>query len=100
MKIKTAYLPVIIIAAAFIIMLALFSLRSDPPKTVAVPQAKIVEIEVARLRNIPAEINGLGRLTSAQPLVLFSEVSGTVMQGNPLSLPVTRHVLPGSNYNN
>jgi multidrug efflux pump subunit AcrA (membrane-fusion protein) len=82
MKIKTAYLPVIIIAAAFIIMLALFSLRSDPPKTVAVPQEKIVEIEVAQLRNIPAEINGLGRLTSAQPLVLFSEVSGTVMQGN------------------
>jgi membrane fusion protein (multidrug efflux system) len=82
MKIKTVFIPVIIILVAFIIMLALFSLRSDPPKAVAVPQEKIVEIEVAQLRNIPTQINGLGRLTSAQPLVLYSEVSGTVMRGN------------------
>jgi multidrug efflux pump subunit AcrA (membrane-fusion protein) len=36
---------------------------------------------VAHLQDIESEIVGLGRLTSALPLVLFSEVSGTVMEG-------------------
>jgi multidrug efflux pump subunit AcrA (membrane-fusion protein) len=66
---------------SLIIMFALFSLRSDPPKTPATPLVKIVDIQVADLRDIKSEIKGLGRLTSALPLVLYSEVSGTVMEG-------------------
>ncbi len=81
MKFKAVLIPVAIIIASIIIMIALFSLRSDPPKAPAVPQTKIVDIEVAHLQDIESEIVGLGRLTSALPLVLFSEVSGTVMEG-------------------
>ncbi len=81
MKSKAVLIPVTIIIASIIIMIALFSLRSDPPKAPAVPQTKIVDIEVAHLQDIESEIVGLGRLTSALPLVLFSEVSGTVMEG-------------------
>ena len=81
MKSKAVLIPVAIIIASTIIMIALFSLRSDPPKAPAVPQTKIVDIEVAHLQDIESEIVGLGRLTSALPLVLFSEVSGTVMEG-------------------
>jgi multidrug efflux pump subunit AcrA (membrane-fusion protein) len=81
MKSKALLIPILIIIASIIIMIALFSLRSDPPKSPARPQTKIVEIEVAHLENIESEIVGLGRLTSALPLVLFSEVSGVVMEG-------------------
>jgi multidrug efflux pump subunit AcrA (membrane-fusion protein) len=63
-------------------MFALFTFRSDPPKTPAAPLVKIVDVEVAKLQDIKSEITGLGRLTSALPLVLYSEVSGTVMKGN------------------
>jgi multidrug efflux pump subunit AcrA (membrane-fusion protein) len=66
---------------SLVIMFALFSYRSDPPKTPATPQVKIVDIQIADLKDIKSEIKGLGRLTSALPLVLYSEVSGTVMQG-------------------
>ena len=81
MKFKSVMIPVIIIIASIIIMIVLFGLRSDPPKALAKPQTKIVDIEVAHLGDIESEIIGLGRLTSALPLVLFSEVSGVVMQG-------------------
>jgi multidrug efflux pump subunit AcrA (membrane-fusion protein) len=81
MKSKAVFIPIVIIFASVIIMIALFSLRSDPPKAPAAPLVKIVDIEVAHLQDIESEIKGLGRLTSALPLVLFSEVSGTVMEG-------------------
>lgn len=87
MKSKAVLIPVAIIIASIIIMIALFSMRSDPPKAQAVPQIKIVDIEVAHLQDIESEIVGLGRLTSALPLVLFSEVSGTVMEGTVPFLP-------------
>ncbi len=87
MKSKAVLIPVAIIIASIIIMIALFSMRSDPPKAQAVPQTKIVDIEVAHLQDIESEIVGLGRLTSALPLVLFSEVSGTVMEGTVPFLP-------------
>ena len=81
MKSKVILIPVIIIIASLVIMITLFSLRSDPPKALPTPQTKIVDIEVAHLKDIQSEIVGLGRLTSALPLVLYSEVSGVVMEG-------------------
>jgi multidrug efflux pump subunit AcrA (membrane-fusion protein) len=81
MKSKVFLIPFIIIVVSIIIMFLLFSFRSDPPKIPASPSVKIVDIEVADLRDIESQITGLGRLTSALPLVLFSEVSGTVMEG-------------------
>lgn len=82
MKSRTMLIPVLLILVGILIMFGLFSLRSDPPKAPVVLRPKIVDIYVANLTDIPSEITGLGRLTSAQPLVLYSEVSGTVMNGN------------------
>jgi multidrug efflux pump subunit AcrA (membrane-fusion protein) len=81
MKSKVILIPVIIIIASIVIMISLFSLRSDPPKSPSTPQTKIVDIEAVHLKDIQSEIVGLGRLTSALPLVLYSEVSGIVMEG-------------------
>jgi multidrug efflux pump subunit AcrA (membrane-fusion protein) len=92
MKSKAVLIPIIIIIVSFIIMFTLFTFRSDPPKTPAAPLVKIVDIEIANLQDIKSKITGLGRLTSALPLVLFSEVSGTVMKG-------TIPFLPAQNFN-
>ena len=82
MKIKTFLIPVILILASIIIAIFLFSLRTDPPKKPASPKEKIVDISVVKLGEITSALHGLGKLTSAQPLVLFSEVSGIVQRGN------------------
>ncbi len=82
MKIKSFLIPVIIIIVSIFITIFLFSLKSDQPKTAATPKEKIVDITVVQLEDISSELNGLGKLTSAQPLVLFSEVSGIVQKGN------------------
>jgi len=82
MKIKSILIPLLIIFASIIITIFLFSLRSDPPKKPSSPKEKIVDILVVKLENISSALNGLGKLTSAQPLVLFSEVSGIVQKGN------------------
>jgi len=82
MKSKVVLIPIIIIIVSIIIMVSLFSFRTDPPKTPASPLVKIVDIQVADLQDISSEITGLGRLASALPLVLFSEVSGVVIEGS------------------
>jgi membrane fusion protein (multidrug efflux system) len=82
MKVKNFLIPFLIIIASIIISISLFSLRSDPPKKPASPKEKIVNISVVKLEEISSSLNGLGKLTSAQPLVLFSEVSGIVQRGN------------------
>ncbi len=82
MKHRTILIPIFIITLSVIIMFILLALRSDPPKLTSVPQAKYVDIKVVNLQDISSEIIGLGRLASAQPLVLYSEVSGTIMTGN------------------
>ncbi len=87
MKTRTVFIPVVMILAAVLIMVLLFSLRSDPPKSEVLPQVKIVETSVASLRNIPSTIIGLGKLASTQPLVLYSEVLGTIERGSIVFLP-------------
>jgi len=82
MKIKSFLIPLIIISVSIIITIFLFSLRTDPPKTPASPKEKVVDISVVKLEDISSSLTGLGKLTSAQPLVLFSEVSGIVQKGN------------------
>jgi len=56
-------------------------MRKEPPTTVAAPKEKVVQTTVIDLTDISSEIQGLGKLSSAQPLVLYSEVSGTLIKG-------------------
>ena len=82
MKNRTVLIPIIIITLSITIMFILLALRSDPPKSTATLPTKYVDIELVSLGDISSEIVGLGRLASAQPLELYSEVSGTVIAGD------------------
>ncbi len=79
---KAMLLPIGILIAGGLAMWILLSFRSEPERRKPAPRQKIVESEVIELKDVPSEINAYGRLTSAQPVVLYSEVPGTLMEGN------------------
>lgn len=75
-------LPVAILTAGFILMLVFINLKGERPKKNIQKRTKIVETKVVRLSSVPAEIAAYGRVTSAQPVQLYSEVSGVIMAGS------------------
>ncbi len=75
-------LPIVILIVGFIAMRVLISMKKEPPKRAMVARPKIVAAEVVELKDIPSQITAYGRLMSAQPITLFSEVSGEIMWGN------------------
>lgn len=74
-------LPIVILIVGFIAMRILISMKKEPPKRTAVVRPRMVAAEVVQLKDIPAKITAYGRLMSAQPITLFSEVSGEIMRG-------------------
>lgn len=81
MKLKVILIPVVILILGFIAMQTLLSYKTDPPRTDPVPRSKIVEAVEVNLESIPAEITAFGRSVSVQPVILNSEVSGIIMEG-------------------
>jgi len=82
MKKRFLYLmPVLILAGGFALMMILLNMRSDVPRKTPEPRPKIVKTLIARPQATIATISGLGRVTSAQPVNLYSEVSGVLMAG-------------------
>ncbi|MBD3290077.1 HlyD family efflux transporter periplasmic adaptor subunit, partial [candidate division KSB1 bacterium] len=75
-------LPILILVAGFVAMRVLIGMKSEPPERVQQQRLKVVGADVVEYRNIPTSITAYGRLTSAQPIVLFSEVAGTLLQGD------------------
>ena len=75
-------LPFFILLAGFIAMKVLVGLKEEVPEKEIKPHSKTVQAAVVRLKDIPAEITAYGRLTSSQPVIMFSEVNGTLMKGN------------------
>lgn len=63
-------------------MIGLLSLRSEPEARTPVPQTKAVFTETVSLDEIAADVSALGRVISAQPVDLYSEVSGELMMGD------------------
>jgi len=84
---KQHIIPVIILTAGFIIMISLFGLKDDQPKRKPVVHKKIVQAGVVQLSEIPTVIKAYGRLTSVEPVVLFSEVAGNIERGSTPFLP-------------
>lgn len=74
-------LPVLIVATGFALMLLFISLKGDPPKKEMRVTTKVVDTDVVKLATIPAQIIAYGRVTSVQPVELYSEVSGVLMSG-------------------
>ncbi len=75
-------LPIVILIIGFIAMRILISMKKEPPKRATVARPKIVAAEVVELKDTPSQITAYGRLMSAQPITLFSEVSGEIMRGS------------------
>ncbi len=83
MRRKIVYLlPVLIVIAGFVAMRFLSSFKADPEKKKPEPVIKIVETRSVELDDVPAEIVAYGRLASSQPVILYSEVDGTLQRGD------------------
>ncbi len=83
MRRKIVYLlPVLIVIAGFAAMRFLSSFKTAPEKKKPEPVVKIVETQIVELEDVPAEIVAYGRLASSQPVILYSEVDGTLQRGD------------------
>ncbi|MBN2364850.1 MAG: efflux RND transporter periplasmic adaptor subunit [Calditrichaeota bacterium] len=87
MKFKAVIWPVVILAIGFVGMRLLISMRSAETPRAQQPRTRIVSAEVVKLQDLPATIMAFGRLKSAQPVTLVSEVSGVIQQGNVIFQP-------------
>ncbi len=75
-------IPVLIIVVAFFGMRMLLGMRETRPPHAAPPRPLRVNTQVAQLVPTPTEILAYGRVRSAQPLDLFSEVTGIIEAGD------------------
>lgn len=74
-------LPLVILVTGFLTMVGLLSLRSETPKRPPEVRAKLVETAVVTLGSVPVEIIAYGRVTSAEPVEIYAEVTGTLQEG-------------------
>ena len=81
-KIFFLLIPIVILVVGFMAMRVLTSFKTDPPKIKPEPRPKIVEAKEVSLKDISAQIIAYGRIASSQPVILNSEVEGTLMKGN------------------
>lgn len=82
-------LPVIIIGGGIGLMLIFSGMREEPPKKKPVPRSKSAVSVVVEKEAIPADILAYGRMRSAQPVKLISEVSGPLQRGDVAFVPGT-----------
>ena len=82
MKTKQLLIPVGILTIGFLLMMFLLNTKSEPPKSKSVARPKIVQANLIKLKNIHSEIVAFGRLTSSQPIILYSEVAGILEKGS------------------
>jgi len=83
MKRRFLYLlPFIILGAGLLAMLFFSSFKKTPPKKKPEAPFKIVDVQTVHPAPIPAEVTAYGRLKSSQPVVLYSEVTGTLEAGS------------------
>ena len=82
MKAKQIVIPASILIAGFLLMVIFLNLKSEPPKREQIVRPKIVNGKVVKLNDINSEITAYGRLTSSQPIILYSEVAGILEKGN------------------
>ncbi len=78
---KMIIIPLAILLGGFLIMQFLMSFREDQPAQVREIKAKIVDAQVVTLSDVSSQIIGYGRVTSAQPVTLVSEVNGILESG-------------------
>ena len=82
MRWKLIIWPVAIVILGLIGMKVLLTFRGEQPQRIAQLRPKIVNTRVIALGNQLATIRAFGRLKTAQPVVLYSEVSGILEAGD------------------
>lgn len=80
-RIYSIIIVVVILALGYLAMILLLDMGESAPKRPLEPHVKIVETLVVKLDNVPSLILAYGRVVSMQPVDLYSEVSGTIMEG-------------------
>lgn len=94
MKVKNIWkiaIPFAIILLGILSMQVLTSFKTEPPRREPTPHPKIVEAQVVKLGSVASTVTSYGRMTTAQPVVLISEVAGKLQRG---SVPFQ----PGQNF--
>lgn len=74
--------PAGILVLGFVVMNVLLGMREDSPRRTPQQQPRIVATEVVQLTSVPAVVTAFGRVRSAEPVDLYSEVAGTLMPGD------------------
>ena len=74
--------PLIVLVVGFIAMKVLGSFKEEKPKRTPQIRPRIVNADVVVNSDVPARLSTFGTLESSQPVLLISEASGKLMQGN------------------
>ncbi|MDH4032441.1 MAG: HlyD family efflux transporter periplasmic adaptor subunit, partial [candidate division Zixibacteria bacterium] len=80
-RVTKVILPLVILGLGALSMMVFLGLRSDPPPREHTPRPKIVQAYLVDIHPVATDITAYGRVVSAQPLELYSEVSGELMSG-------------------
>jgi multidrug efflux pump subunit AcrA (membrane-fusion protein) len=75
-------LPVAVFAVGALLMFVFLGMREDQARRVPQPRTRIVDAIVVRPGDVVARIEAYGTVRSAQPVEVFSEVSGTLIKGD------------------
>ena len=86
-RITKIVLPLLILGVGYVAMMLFLGLSSDPPEQPHTAQSKIVQAHLVDLQPVVTQITAFGRVVSAQPLELYSEVSGEIINGEVEFLP-------------
>lgn len=79
---KKIVLPLLVISLGVISMITLINMREEAPKKEKQLRAKLVDAVVVQPADIEPQIHAYGRVTSAQPVQLISEVAGELQRGD------------------
>lgn len=80
-KIRYWIIPLAIVVSGGAIMAALIATREEPPRREIQPRPRLVSTVVVQPGPLAPEITAYGRVTSARPVQLISEVAGVLMPG-------------------
>ena len=75
-------IPILIVLIGFLIMVTLLSLKKDLPKKEPELSTKVVDTELVEKSEISAVTITYGRVASTQPIELYSEAAGILMEGD------------------
>lgn len=83
---KTVFVKVVIVLATigigYFFLHFLSSFREEQPRKKPAPVVKVVESEVIFPRDLVSEIEAMGKVRTAQPVILYSEVAGILIKGD------------------